>query len=300
MSYYLEAKKSLGQNFLKNKHIIDKIAEAGEISDNDIVIEIGPGTGELTAGLLEQIKKVKGARLIAIEKDNRAIPILEKRFVDEVHNGQLTIVEGDFLEMDIKRFLEKNLVGKKTKNNTSYKIIANIPYYITGAIIRKSLEAKQKPSRLVLLVQKEVAERIVARNGKGSILSQSVQVYGDAKILMTVSKGNFVPVPKVDSAALIIENISNKQFDRAKISEEHFFDIIHAGFAHKRKKLASNLKELFSKNNLIEKKQNKKAAKQIAEERNIEEVFKKLNIDPNIRAENLSIDQWVQLACAIQ
>lgn len=277
MSYYLEAKKSLGQNFLKNKTIINRIAEAGNISDDEIIVEIGPGTGELTEGLLEQIKNTKNARLITIEKDERAIPILAERFKEEIKKKRLEILEGDFLEME----LDTILPSKKCE----YKIIANIPYYITGAIIRKSLEAKHKPKTLILLVQKEVAERITVRDGKESILSQSVSAFGDAKILMNVSKGNFVPAPNVDSAVLMVENISNNRFTKAKIKEKDFFDMIHAGFAHKRKKLSSNLKKVFPDHNSI---------------KHIEKIFEKLNLDSNIRAEDLSSEQWMNLVHNIQ
>lgn len=307
----LEAKKSLGQNFLKNPTIIAKIAQAGEIETGDLIIEIGPGTGELTAGILKEIVKVgsefdndsesereresdstrskkpkKGlktkvpAKIIAIEKDRRAIPILEERFKNEINEGVLEIIEGDFLEMDIVALI----------SGRTFKIIANIPYYITGAIIRKSLELSKKPSKLIFLVQKEVAERIVNRDGKGSILSNSVAFYGKPRLILAVSKGNFVPAPKVDSAVIKISEIEESTKNLDKKTEEMFFAVLHAGFAHKRKILASNLKSYISQNQTVD---------LVLMQENIEKAYKMANLSPKVRAEELSIDQWRILASEI-
>lgn len=278
--YFLMAKKSLGQNFLKNKVVIKRIAEAGVIKNNELIIEIGPGTGELTEELLSY-----GASVIVIEKDQRAIPILQKRFENEVTSRKLTIIEGDFLEMDVKEVVLKDHAGK------TFKIIANIPYYITGLIIRKSLELAIKPEKLIFLVQKEVAERIVKRDGKASILSQSIEAYGDAELLCVVSRGNFVPPPKVDSAVIVINNISDKKFKNTGISEEDFFGVIHAGFAHKRKKLAVNLIDaVLSINSEIPKDTVKEY---------IEDVFSKIGLDINTRAEEITNENWFQISSEI-
>lgn len=309
--YKLEAKKSLGQNFLHNKTMIRKIAEAGEISADELIIEIGPGTGELTAGILEEIKKAdqfdrasqdsqasqeadnlkntaknKGAvvkksnklgttRLIAIEKDQRAIPILEERFKEEVEAGILQIIEGDFLEMDLETLISGRI----------FKIIANIPYYITGAIIRKSLELQHKPSKLIFLVQKEVAERIVERDGKGSILSKSIAFFGKPRLILAVAKGNFVPSPKVDSAVVSITISEENLKNLSTVPEKWFFEILHAGFAHKRKILTSNLKQFFADNKVTQ---------------TPEEIFLDLSINPKIRAEELSIEDWISISKSAQ
>ncbi len=283
MKFNLEAKKSLGQNFLHNKTIIGKIAATGDIQEGDLIIEIGPGTGELTAGILEEITKkgLKKAKVFAIEKDHRAIPILQERFATELKEGVLDIIEGDFLEMDPKTYISA----------PNFKIIANIPYYITGAIVRKSLEigreTSKRPSKLVFLVQKEVAERIVMRDGKGSILANSIAFYGEPRLILAVAKGNFVPAPKVDSAVISISNIGKSEHFKAfsgKSSEKWekwFFDILHAGFAHKRKILVSNLKPFFKENDIKE---------------TPEKIFEKINLKPKIRAEELSIEDWILLA----
>lgn len=222
----MKAKKSLGQNFLTSEAAVFKIVAAGELSNNDTVLEIGPGRGALTRKLL-----ATGANVICIEKDRELIPLLSDEFADCISSGQLTLIEGDILDIDIS-----NIIKSK------YKLIANIPYYITGAIIRKFCEASHKPERMILLVQKEVAERIVAADKKESILSISVKVYAKAKIVTRVSAGSFYPKPKVDSAVISLTEIATPFSD--KTEESIFFDILHSGFAHKRKMLISNLKSL--------------------------------------------------------
>ncbi len=289
-------KKSLGQNFLKSKKVIADIARAGEIAPGEVVLEAGPGEGILTSALLSA-----GAKVIAVEKDRRLISFLKEKFSNEIRSGKLELIEGDILEFSIFNFQFSN-----------YKLIANIPYYITGALIRKFLEAKSPPKLMVILVQKEVAERIVARDGsplhlchchkhrqlskiekqnllklyekgleqrcggKESLLSISVKAYGAPKYIATVKAGNFSPAPKVDSAILAIENISKKFF--VEFSEEQFFKIVKLGFAHKRKRLAGNLKNLYP---------------------NIEKILGDLDIDKNARPEDLGIEMWRALTQAL-
>ena len=189
----LFAKKSLGQHFLNSPSVLAKIIAAGRISPGETVLEIGPGTGVLTQALL-----AAGARVVAIEKDQRAIDGLRERFAAEVADGRLVIQYADILETDRASF------GLK---NGEYALIANIPYYITGAILESFLEYEPRPNRMVLLVQKEVAQRIVARDGKESILSVSVKAFGAPKLVDTVPPGAFTPPPTVDSAILAIENV---------------------------------------------------------------------------------------------
>jgi 16S rRNA (adenine1518-N6/adenine1519-N6)-dimethyltransferase len=219
------AKKSLGQNFLKSTKALSDIISAGDISPNEIILEIGPGKGALTEKLLE-----KAGKVVAIEKDPELILLLREKFAKEIINKKLEIIEHDILDFDFTA--EK------------YKIIANIPYYITGAIIRKFLESNNQPEIMVLLVQKEVAKRIVAQDKKESILSISVKAYGSPVYVDTVKKRYFSPEPKVDSAILLVENISKRLFVENNISEEKFFELVKIGFAHKRKVLSSNLKPL--------------------------------------------------------
>lgn len=256
-----KAKKSMGQNFLKSEPALRMMCEAGEVSDKDIVLEIGPGKGALTSRLLEKSKKV-----IAIEKDRDLITILEDKFAEEIENKKLELINQDILEFD------PNSYGLK---NDGYKIIANIPYNITGAIFKKFLSEKTAPETMVLLVQKEVAMRIVATDKKESILSLSVKVYGNPKYMMKVGKRFFSPAPKVDSAIVAITNISKNNFNSQE-SEEKFFLIIKSAFSHKRKVLRKNLEGITTADI-------------------IESMFKNLKIDPKARAEDLPLPMWLEI-----
>lgn len=251
----MRAKKSLGQNFLKSKAALDAIIGAGDPTPDDIVLEIGPGQGVLTTELLKSAGKV-----VAIEKDSRLIPVLRGNFEKYVKNGKLDILEKDILDFDpeISEFADH-----------PYKVIANIPYYITGQVIRKFLEAEHQPESMTLLVQKEVADRIMARDGKESILSISVKAYGEPKYIKTVPRGAFAPMPKVDSAIIHIGNIGKGRFEKSL--EKNFFEILRRGFAHKRKLLIKNL-------------ETKK------------EIFEKCGIPQNARAEELKVEDWICLA----
>ena len=253
-------KKSLGQNFLKSKVALIAMIEAGEITSDDTVLEIGPGQGALTEKITET-----GAKVIAVEKDDRLIELLNDKFSKESKNGQFGIIHGDILELDL------NSIGLK---NGDYKLIANIPYYITGLIFRKFLEGKIQPKKLVMMVQKEIADRIIARDGRESLLSLSVKAYGTVKKIMKVEKENFSPKPKVDSAILLVDNISKDFFK--EINEKKFFEVIKIGFAHKRKILIANLKEKFGKNDLLK-------------------IFQDLKIPEKARAEDLKLSDWQKL-----
>ncbi len=306
--FEIEAKKSLGQNFLKNTTIIEKIVDAGDIQKGDYILEIGPGTGAMTSIILEKVKAAgDGAKLIVIEKDRRAIPILEAKFKAEIESGTLEIIEGDFLELEIAEIFKKEAKSEKMAKNKatskktegfSYKIIANIPYYITGAIIRKVLEDEIKPKKAIFLVQKEVAERITRKEESGSgkagraksnILAESISAYGRAEYLFTVVRGNFVPAPRVDSAAICISDISNQSFIESGISEDMFFEVMKAGFAHKRKKLSGNLKEYLSKKGI--------SAENTA--KIINQIFGEATRTPenpdNTRAEEISTEKWFEI-----
>lgn len=265
MSNRINAKKSLGQNFLKSGAILSEIVKAGEVSKSDFIIEIGPGKGALTKKILEA-----GATVLAIEKDSRLINFLNEKFETEIKNGKLKILEDDILEFDLEKDLPQNFQNKK------YKLIANIPYYITGQIIEKFCSSNNNPSDAVLMIQKEVCDRIVARDGKESILSISVKVYCEPKYIKKVPAKFFSPAPKVDSAIIKLGNISKKVFKENSILEKDFFEIVKIGFSHKRKILISNLKDWGNRKNI-----------------NLEEKFDNCNIDKKIRAENLKVDNWI-------
>jgi 16S rRNA (adenine1518-N6/adenine1519-N6)-dimethyltransferase len=232
----MKPKKSLGQNFLINPKVAERIATEAGISKKDTVLEIGPGTGNLTKYLLERAKKV-----VAVEKDDRLFENLQEKFSKEIKGGLLILIHEDILKFD--PLLISPLAGGE-----KYKIIANIPYNITGAILKKfltaNLPAGGQPESMTLMVQKEVAERILAKDGKESLLSISVKAYGTAEILFKVGRGNFYPAPNVDSAVINIKNISRNFFINNKVNEGLFWEIVKTGFAHKRKKLSSNLKTL--------------------------------------------------------
>jgi len=219
-------KKSLGQNFLNNPDVVADILLAAKIKPKETVLEVGPGDGVLTHALIDA-----GANVIAIEKDSRLIPILKQKF------PATQVVEGDILKIEIWKLIE----NCKLKI-VNCKIVANIPYYITGQFLRKVFESSHLPSRVVLMLQKEVAERIVSSTSlttgaktKESLLSISVKAYGTPSIVRYVGRENFEPAPDVDSAVLLIENISRDFF--TEIDEQKFFALIHKGFEGKRKQI---------------------------------------------------------------
>lgn len=256
----MKPKKSLGQNFLTSKKAVLKIVEAGEIKKEDVVLEIGPGKGALT----EELLKSPAEKIIAIEKDKDLIEFLFEKFSTNIKEGTLSLMKGDALEFETEKII----------NDKPYKLIANIPYYITGAIIEKFLSAKKKPEKMVLLVQKEVAERIVARNKKESILSLAVKLYGKPKIVYKVSAGSFFPKPKVDSAVLQIN--LEKTFSFNQKEEEQYFKLIKKAFSHKRKIMLSNLKKEWG-------------------EENWEKIFEKLDLDKKVRAEDLDLETFLKI-----
>jgi 16S rRNA (adenine1518-N6/adenine1519-N6)-dimethyltransferase len=212
-----------------------------------------------------------GARVRAVEKDDRLIPVLAQEFKKEISSGALEIVHGDVMEMPMGEILK----GAAEKPSNGYKVIANIPYYITGALIRSFLSASAKPSLMVLMVQKEVAQRIVARDGKESVLSISVKAYAKPELVMNVARGNFFPAPNVDSAVIRLSNIQDPFGSAA--TESRFFEIVKAGFAQKRKKLISNLESVMPRAEL-------------------EKRFAELGIDGNARAEDMTTKFWMSLA----
>lgn len=262
----LRPKKSLGQNFLTSIPARNAIVTAGDLKKGQKVLEIGPGKGMLTVGLL-----ATGAHVVALEKDRELVAFLKEKFVEEISSGQLTLIEGDALTF---------IPSDAGLERGEYKLIANIPYYITGAILSRYLESDTPPSDMVVLVQKEVATRVVARDGKHSLLSLSVQVYGTPKVVYKVSKGSFNPIPKVDSAVLSISNISHANFS-SPAHQKRFFELIHAGFAHKRKFLIRNLET-------------------IATPDVIRASFMQYSIPDKARSEDVTLTEWLLLSSILE
>jgi 16S rRNA (adenine1518-N6/adenine1519-N6)-dimethyltransferase len=257
----IRPRKKLGQNFMVASHSLQKVVAAAQLTGNETVLEIGAGVGTLTARLAQ-----RSERVVAVEIDERLIPVLESSFAAIAN---VEIVSGDILEMDLA-----NILG-----DSPYIVVANIPYYITSALIRHLMEAKHQPDRLVLTVQKEVAERIVAGPGEMSLLALSVQVYGEPVLCGRIPASAFYPQPKVDSAVLRIRSYSTPRVPQVLI--EPLFKLARAGFGQKRKQLQNAL------------------SKNLGDPKDM--VLGWLgaaDVRPEQRAQELSVEHWVALARA--
>jgi 16S rRNA (adenine1518-N6/adenine1519-N6)-dimethyltransferase len=253
--YGLHPDKKLGQNFLQDPFALESIAAAAEIQPMDIVLEIGPGLGSLTRYLA-----VSARQVVAVELDADLIPPLKA--VTKPYKN-IRIIHGDILKISPKELIHE----------PGYLVVANIPYYITSAIIRHLLEKDPKPRRIVLTIQKEVADRICAKPGDMSLLALSVQVYGKPRVVNRIPANAFFPAPKVDSAVLCVDI-----YESPKIQPElldNFFKLIKAGFSQKRKTLRNSLSSGLHISST-----------------EAEGLLKKANIDPMRRAETLSIEEW--------
>lgn len=266
--------KTMGQNFLISKTVLKRIIDAAGLSQQDIVLEVGPGIGTLTQELTRRAKQV-----IAVEKDTRMIEILFET-LKKCNNVQ--IVQEDILKIFNDQYSTFNkkpnnklIIDYWKLNLSNYKVVANIPYYITAPLVRKFLESENRPQTMVLMIQKEVAQRICAAPPDMSLLAVSVQFYADAKIICYVSKNCFWPKPKVDSAII---KITPAELLRRRTSQQLFFKIVKAGFSHPRKQLANNLSDHFKKDKTA-------IVKWLIEN----------GIKPEQRAETLSLDDWKQL-----
>lgn len=271
----IKAKKSLGQNFLQDETVLNRIIKDAKIGKGDVVLEIGPGQGALTEKLAQVCQKV-----IAIELDDRLVPILEEKFK---HEKKVEIVHDDILKINLPKLIEERIFSKvyEASEIKSYKVVANIPYYITAPIIRLLLETKYPPREMILMVQKEVAERIVAKAGNMSILAASVQYYAEAQYLFSVPKESFEPVPKVESAIIKIARIENQEsrIKNDKDEAKKFFRVVKAGFSAKRKTLANNL-----------------AASLQLDKKEVELQLENLGFDKSVRAQELSVEDWKEIA----
>jgi len=264
-------KKSLGQHFLKDRTVSPRIAEAAGIQPSDCIIEVGPGEGVLTEELARRLDPDMG-KLIAIELDNNLIPVLQARFVGAGF-PHVSIIHADILEVE-----PSDLSGGRP-----YKLVANLPYYITSAILRHFLEAEHKPESLTVMVQREVAERMVAKPPDMSLLALSVQFYGRPSVAFRVPPGAFKPPPKVESAVVHIQIYKPGENPLDVSSEKAFFKMAHAGFGQKRKQLGNTLASGLG----LPK----------------EEVAAHLlatGIEPSRRAETLSLEEWGALTRVIK
>lgn len=254
-----------GQNFLVDEFVLRDIVDAAEVGRQDIVLEIGPGIGNLTRELAERAKF-----LLSVEKDPKFFPVLRSIKKDYPKNFRFEV--SDFLEFDFVAAL-KNYAGE----NFKYKVVANIPYYITGKILQQLMYASVKPETITILTQKEVARNICAKAGDLSVLAISVQLFGAPKLVQVVQAKSFYPAPKVDSAILQISLDKKPKVELA--DEKKFFKIVKACFAGKRKQIHNTLV-----NNLR------------LDKNYVLQVLTELKIKPTARPQELSIQDWARLA----
>jgi 16S rRNA (adenine1518-N6/adenine1519-N6)-dimethyltransferase len=275
--YNLRPRKGLGQNFLVDPIHLAKIVEIAELTPTDTVLEIGPGPGSLTRLLVEA-----AGRVIAVELDAAMVSLLRTELG---HFKNLTIVEADILQTQIEDLISQvhnSAIGtppearKRAQFPIPYKVVANLPYYITSAVIRHLLEALLRPERLVVTVQKEVAQRMVAKPGQMSLLAVSVQFYGQPRLAHHIPAGAFYPVPRVASAVVQIDTFAQPPL--AVTDVDHFFRVVKAGFGQKRKQLKNSLAAGLHKS----------AAE-------VSAALARVKIDPTRRAETLSLEEWGRL-----
>ena len=256
--YGLEAKKSLGQNFLFDENVLARIVDAAAVGPEDQVLEVGPGLGSLTRALAQRAERV-----VAVELDERLLPVLRDELAAY---DNVAMIHGDILDQDPGALFAG-----------PYKVVANVPYYITGAILRHLLSAGHKPTLMVLTVQKEVAERLKAEPPNMSLLAVSVQLYGQVELVDTIKAGAFWPRPEVDSAVVRIDLDKGTRVNADDVDEAAFFELVRAGFSQKRKQLQNNLRQLgYGK-------------------AQIWEALKEAGVDGRRRAETLSVAEWLGL-----
>lgn len=249
------AKKSLGQHWLTDISALEAITEAAEIKPSDTVLEIGPGLGSLTSYLVDQ-----AADVIAIELDEQLAAQLPSR----VSAPNLRIIQADIMQFNLEEL------------PASYKVVANIPYYLTSNLLRRLAESINPPHMMVLLVQKEVAERICAEPGQMSLLGVSVQLYYQAELGMVVPKELFAPPPKVDSRAVILTRHLKPLFN--ELDSQKFFQVVKAGFSERRKKLRGSLSGGLG-----------------LTKTETDELLRRAGINGDLRAQNLNLEQWHEL-----
>lgn len=260
----LKAKKRLGQNFLTDRNILGKILRSAELSADDVVVEVGPGLGILTTALADNVKKV-----FAIELDTELSMVLKNKLVAQ---GNVEVINADILTVDLTSLMGKDL---------QYKVVANLPYYITSPVLRYFMENRLQPSLMVVMVQKEVAEAIIARSGKMSLLAISLHVYSKPNIISRVPASCFYPRPKVDSAIIRFDILPHPA---VKVDDiDAFFDVVRRGFSAPRKQLRNSLANGYSV---------KPAA--------VDLYFTSAGIDARRRAETLNLSEWERLYWVIK
>ncbi|PIR13914.1 ribosomal RNA small subunit methyltransferase A [Candidatus Falkowbacteria bacterium CG11_big_fil_rev_8_21_14_0_20_39_10] len=260
--------RSRGQSFLISEDVYDKIIQAADLKPDDTILEVGPGLGFLTERLAKAAKQV-----VAVEIDKKLVQVLEKR-LKEQGIGNVEVVKEDILKISAK---ELSSGYPELSSERCYKIAANLPYNITSIFLRKFLSGEQKPKSMTLMLQKEVAERIVAKPGKMSLLSVSVQFYAEPKIVEQVGKENFWPEPEVDSAVV---NLTPHPplIRKERGSEKEFFRLVKFGFSARRKMLKNNLA----------------GGLRISQDK-AEDLIKKAGFNPKARAQELSVKDWIKL-----
>jgi 16S rRNA (adenine1518-N6/adenine1519-N6)-dimethyltransferase len=259
IDYGLKPNKTFGQNFLMDEIVLQDMVDVAEVDKKDVIVEVGPGITNLTKFLLD-----KAGQVISIEKDDQFIPILnslKKKYKN------FSYVHSDVLQVDLE---------KLTEGFSKYKVVANIPYYVTGKIIQKFLSVKNKPLSMTLLMQKEVAENLTSKPGNLNLLAISVQLHGEARLVEIVPAQKFYPAPKVNSAVVHIELFKKPKYEIE--DEKFFFKVIKACFLGKRKQIHNTLT-----NNLK------------LEKKLVEQILKDSNLSPDMRPQQLSIPQWITL-----
>ena len=259
-------RKSLGQHFLSDPEILERIVRESDVSPDDTVLEIGPGTGELTERLVQAARWV-----VAVEIDETLARHVRRRLE---HAENLRVINAGVLDHTPGELLAEGEAQRP------YTVVANIPYYITAPILRMFLETPERPERLTLMVQKEVAESIVAPPGKMSLLGASVQFYGEARLLFTVPREAFYPSPNVESAVVLIDVRERPAVDVPVI--EQFFTVVRVGFSQPRKQLHNAL-----------------AGRMWLPPDSAQEMLRSAGVDPMRRAQTLSLDNWVRVARAV-
>jgi len=265
--YGLHPHKGLGQNFLVDSRVLQRIVDTAQLEPQDLVLEIGSGLGTLTQALAEVVQRV-----VAVELDEQLVQILRTRLASFTN---LKIVCGDVLALDIPE-----LMGAEGAKTSSFKVVANIPYYITSAVLRHVLEATVRPELFVVMVQREVAQRIVAQPGQMSLLAVSVQFYGSARVVFRVPARAFYPAPKVDSAVVRIAPYQELPLEEHEVAA--FFAVVRAGFAQRRKQLRNALLHGLP-----------------VSENQLSAATADAGIDPCRRAQTLSVEEWLALYHAL-
>ncbi len=258
----IQPKKSLGQNFLVDQRALERIVEAAELGPEDLVLEIGPGLGALT-----RLLAAEAGRVVAVELDQRLVEVLKQTLTDLPN---VEIIHGDILELNPADLLEQQ------GDNFQYKVVANLPYYITSAIIRHLLTAEVRPKLMVMTVQLEVARRITAEPGEMSLLAVSVQFYGRPRIVARIKAGAFYPSPQVDSAVI---RIDLDDYPVVEVDDvDSFFEVVRAGFAQRRKQLRNAL-----------------AAGLALPASEVAQVLNRASVNPRRRAQTLSLEEWAKV-----